>query len=98
MSKIATTDIEYKKHPAFKSLHPETRFFIELIMELLRSSHAFEASSKITGRDLLAIYSPDNLLLKSSDNITWGLAAHSLLSEVLTGECLKLNFKIGRLH
>jgi len=93
------TDLSYKKHPSYKNLHPETRLFIDLVMELLRSSHAFEASSNITtGRNLLEIYSPDNFLLKSSDNITWGLAAHSLLSEVFTGECLKPNFKIGRLH
>ena len=57
------TDLSYKKHPCYKSLHPETRCIIELVMELLRSSHAFEASSKITGRDLLEIYSPDNFLL-----------------------------------
>ena len=76
-------DTSYIKTNEFNSLDKDTIHFINLIMFVLVHAHKLELDENKDARVFLQQFSPNNELLESYDHITWGLAIHNLISDII---------------
>ena len=61
----------------------ETQSCIRIIMTILETSHLLEEGDKDSPRELIEIYTPENTILNSHDQITWGQAIHTIITDII---------------
>lgn len=90
---------DYRLSYDYMHLEPKSQRLIDLIMTILLETDDLEINQNCNPKDYLRIYSPDNLLLDSSKELTWGETIHALVTDVLHGDDLPSQIqKAGKKH
>ena len=90
---------DYRHSHDYKTLDISSQRLIDLIMTILLETNDLELNHNLNPKDYLKIYSPDNELLDSLKDLTWGEALHALITDVLYGDDLPSQIqKAGKKH